>query len=630
MLPLLKLLLLCQSLSAGSEALWLDQLVQKVWPRVDKWVQQMVEEQVKPQICESLPSVLRDRIKFKDMTLGCVSPQFGPLIVREREKGTVVLDVGVYLASDMDMSISIAGLDLGIRKFYLSGTMSVVFRPPSEKPPFFGGMEIYFVNPPEVDLDFTGLASVAECPGLRGRVRTAINDVMNNFMTLPQRIPVDLCEDDDVDLADLRFPMPLGILRITLLSAEDLPAADFDWHHAGKSFKAVLAEMVGLSHLTGEAREASPGQPLSSAYESVFKKNQTSDPFVVISLGQKKWESAVMRKTTSPDWSKDCSDSSNVADMAVYEMGQNVSIGVWDYDNLSTHDHLGGNRVLVSELVRFAGDERGWIPLDHTLSLERAGVKSGSLKLRASLLRLNDIPRNPAEVKDSVMVDGPSQMFFSAKILGAVGLPANGAPPYVLRVTIGRDTVDSGGDAVKEIQLKSKGSTAMVGATAVAEELRRVCCNLAQKGLPPKQIASVVGVSEMVVAHAIGSASADSDDDESSEATYTVQEIGATHPEWDEVLSALLPWPLFKSADLLLELKLELVDSHGKVVGTSAQQPLSLKDVLCNSESPGLLSRAFRLAKPVRWVRSTEALSRQGSTASAQDKGMILRASLSL
>ncbi|CAE8639970.1 unnamed protein product [Polarella glacialis] len=223
--------------------------------------------------------------------------------------------------------------------------------------------------------------------------------------------------------------------------------------------------MVGLSHLTGEAREASPGQPLSSAYESVFKKNQTSDPFVVISLGQKKWESAVMRKTTSPDWSKDCSDSSNVADMAVYEMGQNVSIGVWDYDNLSTHDHLGGNRVLVSELVRFAGDERGWIPLDHTLSLERAGVKSGSLKLRASLLRLNDIPRNPAEVKDLVMVDGPSQMFFSAKILGAVGLPANGAPPYVLRVTIGRDTVDSGGDAVKEIQLKSKGSTAMVGSS---------------------------------------------------------------------------------------------------------------------------------------------------------------------
>lgn len=42
------------------------------------------------------------------------------------------------------------------------GTLTLCLRPPTTKPPFFGGVEIYLISPPELDFDFTGAANIGD------------------------------------------------------------------------------------------------------------------------------------------------------------------------------------------------------------------------------------------------------------------------------------------------------------------------------------------------------------------------------------------------------------------------------------------------------------------------------------
>lgn len=62
-------------------------------------------------------------------------------------------------------------------------------------------------------------------------------------------------EEDDTDQADLSYPAPRGVLRVLVKSAQGLPAADLN--------------------LSGPS----------------------SDPYVVIEVGQQRWKSSVVQKS---------------------------------------------------------------------------------------------------------------------------------------------------------------------------------------------------------------------------------------------------------------------------------------------------------------------------------------------
>jgi len=112
----------------------------------------------------------------------------------------------------------------GVRHLVLCGTLSIVLRP-SSQPPFFGGLEVFFLNTPKLNLDFTGLAKVADFPGVSSVIRSTIMDVVNQSMVLPARIMYDVEDPDAQGIADQQFLEPLGILRITVRSAQNLPVS---------------------------------------------------------------------------------------------------------------------------------------------------------------------------------------------------------------------------------------------------------------------------------------------------------------------------------------------------------------------------------------------------------------------
>jgi len=136
------------------------------------------------------------------------------------------MQIGIDFKSGLDVELTAMGIPIGITDFFLKGDLVCLFTPPMTQPPFFGGVQVYFPNPPDIGLNFVGAAKVTEIPGLRGAVRGAIDGAVGGVCVLPRRIAVDMNEEDDVDIIDLTYPEPIGILRFTLWSGAKLVASD--------------------------------------------------------------------------------------------------------------------------------------------------------------------------------------------------------------------------------------------------------------------------------------------------------------------------------------------------------------------------------------------------------------------
>lgn len=76
-----------------------------------------------------------------------------------------------------------------------------------------GAIQIAFVNPPVLELDFTGAANVADFSVIDGTVRSTILSIINSMFTLPNRFLVKL--DANADYFKT-YHYPLGIVRVTV------------------------------------------------------------------------------------------------------------------------------------------------------------------------------------------------------------------------------------------------------------------------------------------------------------------------------------------------------------------------------------------------------------------------------
>ncbi|CAJ1351060.1 unnamed protein product, partial [Effrenium voratum] len=238
------------------ECQWLHSLLLILWPRIDRFLKVVVEEQVIPEIDKALPKMLKGAVSFPKVHLGQAVPHFRDICLKERSDGAIMLKVNIELASDMDVQIKAMKVPLGVRHLSLSGELNVRFHPVATAPPFFAGLGAFFIEPPKLDMDFTGAADFVDMPLIRDVVHSTIMGILNAQVVLPARIAIDLNQDDDTDQADLNFPEPLGVLRVLLRRGKDLRAAD-----------------VG------------------------FTGGRSSDPYVVMEVGQARWQSPVVEKS---------------------------------------------------------------------------------------------------------------------------------------------------------------------------------------------------------------------------------------------------------------------------------------------------------------------------------------------
>jgi len=371
---------------------WLNFLVSKMWPHISDYVAKMIrgyETLIHSYV--PLPG-----IHFSACTLGKQAIKLGPVEHKSvkgiydgewSEDNGVELTIGLSYNSDVDIVLSTPIASVGIADLKINGVLRLKFRPLVSASPFIGGMEMFFVSSPQVSLNFKGIANVAECPGVQGKVKNMIDDIIANLMVLPKRMAFKISGDAGVDLATLKNPIPSGVLRIKVVKATNLEGKDFS---------------------------------LMSA--------KTSDPYAEVRMGADFLRTPVVKANCNPEWTED-----NTLECFYYSDEQCMQFDLFDHDRLKvgSTDRLGSmNKVPLSKLLKEAGKGPVSFPLE-------AHDASDSKPPEGSMLFLEVSSFNQSHALDGDEVEGVNKYSLAFKIDECKGLPEDGlGAPYTVRLTV--------------------------------------------------------------------------------------------------------------------------------------------------------------------------------------------------
>lgn len=234
---------------------WLNRILKQVWPNANQFTRNLIKQSIEPNIQKALAGYKLNGFKFERMILGsivsCMSqqhdflinvfcmiqqpPRIGGVKVYDKNisRNEVIMDLDLFYAGDCDISFSLGGMRGGIKDFQIHGTIRVVMKPLISTMPLFGGMQIFFLNNPNIDFNLVGVVDLLDMPGLSDILRRIIVEQVAAFMVLPNKLPIIL--SDEIEALSLKMPEPEGVLRVHVVEAKNLMKMDIGMLGKGKS-----------------------------------------------------------------------------------------------------------------------------------------------------------------------------------------------------------------------------------------------------------------------------------------------------------------------------------------------------------------------------------------------------------
>ncbi|KAL1271190.1 hypothetical protein QQF64_030206, partial [Cirrhinus molitorella] len=249
------------------------------------------------------------------------------------DKRQIIMDLQISYVGNTEIDVDVKRYycRAGIKSIQLHGVLRVILEPLLGNMPLVGALSLFFLKKPLLDINWTGLTNILDIPGLNGFSDHMIQDIISTYMVLPNRITVPLI--GEVELAQLRFPMPKGVLRIHFLEAQNLEVKD--------------------TYLGGLIKGK-------------------SDPYGMLLVSNQLFRSKTIKECLHPKWNE-------VYEALVYEhSGQHLEIELFDEDP-DKDDFLGSLMIDLSELHK---EQK----VDEWFDLEE--VTTGKLHLRLEWLSL--------------------------------------------------------------------------------------------------------------------------------------------------------------------------------------------------------------------------------------------------
>uniref|UniRef100_A0AAR2M3F6 Extended synaptotagmin-like protein 2b n=1 Tax=Pygocentrus nattereri TaxID=42514 RepID=A0AAR2M3F6_PYGNA len=296
------------------------QTVKQMWPYVCQFVEKLFRETIEPAVKGAnshLSTFTFTKIDLGDKPLRVNGVK---VYTENVDKRQIIMDLQISFVANTEIDVDIKRYycKAGIKSIQLHGVLRVVLEPLLAEMPLVGAFSLFFLKKPLVDISWTGLTNILDIPGLN-----VIQDIIYSYLVLPNRITIPLV--GDVELSQLRFPMPKGVLRIHFLEAQDLEGKD-----------KFLGGLI----------------------------KGKSDPYGVLHVANQLFQSKTIKECLNPKWNE-------VFEAMVYEhSGQHLEIELFDEDP-DKDDFLGS--VLCGLLQ--------WFDLEE--------VSSGKLHLRLEWLSLH-------------------------------------------------------------------------------------------------------------------------------------------------------------------------------------------------------------------------------------------------
>ncbi|KAM9671589.1 extended synaptotagmin-2 isoform 7-T7 [Trichechus inunguis] len=321
-----------------------------MWPFICQFIEKLFRETIEPAVRGANTHLSTFSFTKVDMGQQPLRINGVKVYTENVDKRQIILDLQISFVGncEIDLEIKRYFCRAGVKSIQIHGTMRVILEPLIGDMPLVGALSIFFLRKPLLEINWTGLTNLLDIPGLNGLSDTIILDIISNYLVLPNRITVPLVTE--VQIAQLRFPIPKGVLRIHFIEAQDLQGKD--------------TYLKGL--LKGK-----------------------SDPYGVIRVGNQIFQSKVIKENLSPKWNE-------VYEALVYEHpGQELEIELFDEDP-DKDDFLGSLMIDLTEVEK----ER---LLDEWFTLDE--VPKGKLHLKLEWLTLMPNASNLDKVLTDIKAD---------------------------------------------------------------------------------------------------------------------------------------------------------------------------------------------------------------------------------
>uniref|UniRef100_A0A8K9XQV1 Extended synaptotagmin-like protein 1a n=1 Tax=Oncorhynchus mykiss TaxID=8022 RepID=A0A8K9XQV1_ONCMY len=276
---------------------WMNQILQQAWPFVGQYLEKLLVETITPAIRASNTHL--QSLSFTTVNLGekvlTRALVVGVKAHTEHDKRQVLLDLYISYAGDVEINVEIKKYfcKAGVKGIQLHGKLRVILEPLIGDVPLVGAITMFFIRRPKLDINWTGLTNMLDIPGLNAMSDTMIMDAISSYLVLPNRLTIPLVAD--LHVAQLRSPLPRGVVRIHLLEAEELTAKD-----------TVIKGII----------------------------DGKSDPYAVLRVGTQTFTSHTVDSNLNPQWRE-------MFEVIVHEVpGQELEVEVFDKDQ-NQDDFLG-------------------------------------------------------------------------------------------------------------------------------------------------------------------------------------------------------------------------------------------------------------------------------------------------
>ncbi|XP_020791325.1 extended synaptotagmin-2 [Boleophthalmus pectinirostris] len=377
---------------------WINKTVKQMWPYISQFVEKLFHETIEPSVKASnahLSTFCFTKVDIGDKPLRVN----GVKVYSENvDKRQIIMDLQISFVGNTEIDVDIKRYycKAGIKSIQVHGVLRVVMEPLLGDIPLVGALSLFFIKKPLLDISWTGLTNILDIPGLNSFSESLIQDIIYNYLVLPNRITIPLV--GDVELDQLRFPMPKGVLRIHFLEAQDLEIKD-------------------------------------TFFGGLIKGK--SDPYGILQVGNQLFHSKTIKETLDPKWNE-------VYEALVYEhSGQHLEIELFDEDP-DKDDFLGSLMIDMTELYK---EQK----VDEWFDLEEA--PTGKLHLKLEWLSLLNTPEKLDQVLRSVRADsslandGLSSALLVVYLDSAKNLPSakksNSEPSPYVQFTVGHKTLES-------------------------------------------------------------------------------------------------------------------------------------------------------------------------------------------
>uniref|UniRef100_A0A8C8G5A9 Extended synaptotagmin 2 n=1 Tax=Oncorhynchus tshawytscha TaxID=74940 RepID=A0A8C8G5A9_ONCTS len=371
---------------------WLNKTVKQMWPYICQFVDKLFRETIEPAVKGAnahLSSFCFTKIDMGDKPLRVNGVK---VYTENVDKRQIIMDLEISFVGNTEIDVDIKKYycRAGIKSIQLHGVLRVIMEPLLGDMPLIGALSVFFLKKPLLDINWTGLTNMLDIPGLNGLCDNLIQDIIYSYLVLPNRITIPLV--GEAQLAQLRFPIPKGVLRIHFLEAQDLLGKD-----------KFLGGLI----------------------------KGKSDPYGVLHIGNQLFQSKVVKENIHPKWNE-------VYEALVYEHSgpQNLEIELFDEDT-DQDDFLGSLLIDVAELQKEQKVDE-WFVMEE--------VNTGKLHLKLEWLSLLPTPEKLDQVLTSIKADkgqandGLSSALLVVYLDSARNLPVSHFTCGKLTVRIGRTT----------------------------------------------------------------------------------------------------------------------------------------------------------------------------------------------